>query len=418
MGTEPNLFTGTLIRLKQAQRYLDLPCAVYLRLLSPARSIVVTVPVEMDDGSLKTFTGYRVQYNNARGPTKGGTRYHTGVTLDQATAYAALMTWKCGIVNLPYGGAKGGISCDVSTLSVSELKRLTRRYTYELAPNIGPDIDILAPDMYTDEQTMAWIMDTYSMIKGMSVPGVVTGKPVSIGGTLGIVNLPYGGAKGGISCDVSTLSVSELKRLTRRYTYELAPNIGPDIDILAPDMYTDEQTMAWIMDTYSMIKGMSVPGVVTGKPVSIGGTLGRKGATGKGVVIHIEEALTHLGLAIKCMKVTILGFGKVGREAARLLDEMGAVIVGLADSKSAVYNASGIDLKAIIAYKEKNKTFRGYEGAEDITLDDLIIEETDILIPAAVSGQINDDRAFHRRHRSGRDGRRLSQDLYRISRTI
>lgn len=304
MNTEIDLFANTLKRLEKTQEYLDLPCAVYLRLLSPARSIVVTVPVEMDDGSLKTFTGFRVQYNTARGPTKGGTRYHPGVSLDQTTVYAALMTWKCGIVNLPFGGAKGGVACDSSALTINELKRLTRRYTYELAPNIGPDTDILAPDMYTDEQTMAWAMDTYSMIKGMSVPGVVTGKPVSIGGTLG-----------------------------------------------------------------------------------------RRGATAKGVTINIEEGLTHLGLSIEGMRVTILGFGKVGHEAARLLSEMGALIVGLADSKSAIYNPKGINLEAIAAYKTENKSFRGYKEAEDITIDDLLTQETDILIPAAVSSQINEQNA-------------------------
>ena len=149
------------------------------------RSLIVTIPVEMESGEIISFTGYRVQYNTARGPTKGGIRYHSEVNLDQTTSLAALMTFKCGVVNLPFGGAKGGVTCDSTKMSLKELKQLTRRYTHELAPFIGPDRDIPAPDMYTNAQTMAWMMDTYSMIKGFSVPGVVTGKPISIGGSKG-----------------------------------------------------------------------------------------------------------------------------------------------------------------------------------------------------------------------------------------
>ena len=304
MTNSSGLFQNILKRLETAQQYLELPEVVYNRLTTPARSVTVSVPVEMDNSRVEIFTGYRVQYNTARGPTKGGLRYHPEVSLDQMTAYAALMTWKCGVVDLPYGGAKGGIRCDPTQMSIKEIKAMTRRYTYELSPVIGPDMDILAPDMYTNADTMAWIMDTYSIIKGYSVPGVVTGKPVSIGGTRG-----------------------------------------------------------------------------------------RKDATAKGVAINISEALSFLDISICDLQVSVLGFGKVGAAVARLLDEAGGRIVGLADSRSALYNQAGLDLKAVSEHKEETGSFRGFKGADELRLDELLEIETDILVPAAVSGQINAENA-------------------------
>src|SRR5215469_8615753 len=219
----------------------------------PKRELTVNFPVRMDDGSYKVFTGHRVQYNMARGPTKGGIRYHPQVSLDEVRALAAWMTWKCAVVNLPYGGGKGGIICDPKSMS-----------------------------------------------KG------------------------------------------ELERMTRRYAAEIAPIIGPEVDIPAPDVYTDGQTMAWIMDTYSMQRGYSVPGVVTGKPIALGGSEGRGEATGRGCAYVIREAAPHAGVKVKGGTVAVQGFGNAGSIAAKLLyDEQGAKIVAASDTKGGVYNAGG-----------------------------------------------------------------------------
>ncbi len=268
------------------------------------RSLIVTVPVEMESGEIKSFTGYRVQYNTARGPTKGGIRYHPEVNLDQTTSLAALMTFKCGVVNLPFGGAKGGVACDTTSMSLKEIKQLTRRFTHELAPFIGPDRDIPAPDMYTNAQTMAWMMDTYSMIKGFSVPGVVTGKPISIGGSKG-----------------------------------------------------------------------------------------REWATAEGLIVTLGETLKHLDIAGEGLSVSILGYGNVGSGVARLLAGRGFVIAGLADSKGAIFNSKGLDLKKVTAHKEESGSLKGFKGAEEMTLEELIGQEVDILVPASVEGQLNSENA-------------------------
>jgi glutamate dehydrogenase/leucine dehydrogenase len=185
MSSKRNFFEEVLLTIEEANSHLQLPEDVYHRIRVPRRSLTVSVPVKMDDGKVIYYTGYRVQYDFTRGPGKGGVRYHPLVDLDETTALAALMTLKCGVVDVPFGGAKGGIACDPTSMSRDELERLTRRYTYEIGFIIGPETDIPAPDMYTNEQTMAWMMDTYSMMKGYPVPGIVTGKPVSIGGSLG-----------------------------------------------------------------------------------------------------------------------------------------------------------------------------------------------------------------------------------------
>ncbi|MBI5682021.1 MAG: Glu/Leu/Phe/Val dehydrogenase [Deltaproteobacteria bacterium] len=297
-------YKEVLDRLEDVNRYLNLPDAIYNRLRIPKRAIIVSVPVMMDDGTVKFFEGYRVQHNTARGPTKGGIRYHPKVTLNEITALAALMTWKCAVVDIPFGGAKGGIAVDATKMSRDEIKRMTRRYTYELLPFIGPEQDIPAPDMYTNEQVMAWIMDTYSMAKGYSVPGVVTGKPICIGGSMG-----------------------------------------------------------------------------------------RREATSKGLVAVLLEAVRNLGLSVEGLRTAIIGFGNVGAIAARLLYEKGAKIVAVSDSKGAIYNSRGLNIIDVLKFKRENKTVVGFKPADNITLDELISIDCDVLIPAATEGQINSKNA-------------------------
>ena len=266
----------------------------------PKRELTVNFPVRLDDGSYRTFTGYRVQYNMARGPSKGGIRYHPQVTLDEVRALAAWMTWKCAVVNIPYGGAKGGVICDPKHMSKGELERLTRRYATEI-----------------------------SLI------------------------------------------------------------IGPEIDIPAPDVYTDSQTMAWIMDTYSMQKGYSVPGVVTGKPISLGGSEGRNEATGRGCAYVIREAAKDLGVRIKGGSVAVQGFGNAGNICADILyDEQGAKIVAVSDSKGGIYKADGFNPHAVEEHKKKTGSVVGFPGAKSISNDELLELKVDVLVPAALENQI------------------------------
>jgi glutamate dehydrogenase/leucine dehydrogenase len=266
----------------------------------PKRELTVNFPVRMDDGTYRVYTGYRVQYNMARGPTKGGIRYHPQVTLDEVRALAAWMTWKCAVVNIPYGGAKGGVICDPKNMSRGELERLTRRFASEIAPIIGPEMDIPAPDVYTDSQTMAWIMDTYSMQKGYSVPGVVTGKPISLGGSEG-----------------------------------------------------------------------------------------RGEATGRGCAYVIREAAKDAGVKVKGGTVAVQGFGNAGSVAANILqDEQGAKIVAVSDSKGGIYKADGLNVKAVEAHKAKTGSVVGFPGSKSITNDEVLETKADILIPAALENQI------------------------------
>jgi glutamate dehydrogenase (NAD(P)+) len=266
----------------------------------PKRELTVNFPVRMDDDSYRVFTGYRVQYNMARGPTKGGIRYHPGVTLDEVRALAAWMTWKCAVVNLPYGGGKGGVICDPKHLSRGELERLTRRYASEISPIIGPEMDIPAPDVYTDAQTMAWIMDTYSMQRGYSVPGVVTGKPISLGGSEG-----------------------------------------------------------------------------------------RGEATGRGCAYVIREAAKDAGVKVKGGTVAVQGFGNAGSVAAKILhDEQGAQIVAVSDSKGGIYKADGFDPHAVEAHKQKTGSVTGFPGTKSISNEELLAIKADILVPAALENQI------------------------------
>ena len=276
-----------------------------IRVLSECKkSIEVSVPVAMDDGSVAVFNGYRVTHNMTRGPAKGGIRYHPAVTQDEIKALAMWMTWKCALMGLPFGGAKGGVVCDPKLLSLGELERLTRRYTTEIINEIGPEKDIPAPDVGTDSQVMAWIFDTYSM------------------------------------------------------------NVGH-----------------------------SVLGVVTGKPLSLGGSVGRDGATARGALYCIRTALQKQGGRLPDTRIAVQGFGNVGRNLARLLSEEGARIVALSDSKGGVANAYGIDVPAAIAHKSEHGMLNGLPGADSITNEELIEFECDVLAPCALEQVITADNA-------------------------
>ncbi len=294
-----NPFRIAQIQFDMAAEYLKLDPGLRQILRAPKRVLEVSIPVKMDNGQTKVFVGYRVQHNVSRGPAKGGLRYHPNVTLDEVKALAAWMTWKTATVNLPYGGAKGGIVCDPKRMS-----------------------------------------------KG------------------------------------------ELERMTRRYAAEIQPIIGPEVDIPAPDVYTDAQTMAWIMDTYAMTVGHAVPGVVTGKPVSIGGSEGRADATGRGVMFVIEEACKVKKVSLRGASVAIQGFGNVGSAVARLLAEKKAKIVAISDSRGGVHNPRGIDPLRAMRYKERAGTVVGMPGASRISNDELLALKCDILVPAALENVI------------------------------
>ena len=265
----------------------------------PRRSLSLALPVKMDDGTIRVFEGFRVQHNSARGPCKGGIRYHPAVTFDEVKALASWMTWKCATVNIPFGGAKGGIVCD-----------------------------------------------------------------------------PH------------RLSQGELERLTRRYAYEIMPIIGPDKDIPAPDVYTDSQTMAWIMDTYSMAHGSNAPGVVTGKPTFLGGSFGRNEATARGCMFCVRAACQVLGIKLDQSTVAIQGFGNAGGIAARLLSEDGATIIAVSDSTGAIVNRKGLNIPELLAYKLKTGNVTGFPGSMPIPSEAVLGLECDILIPAALENQI------------------------------
>ncbi|MFH1958423.1 MAG: Glu/Leu/Phe/Val dehydrogenase [bacterium] len=294
-----NPFEIATYQLDMAAKKLKLREDVHKKLRIPKRIVIVSVPIEMDDGSWETFQGMRVQHNMDRGPTKGGIRFHPNVTLDEVKALAAWMTWKCAVVNIPYGGAKGGIKCNPKEMSVKELERLTRRYTTEI----------------------------------MSV-------------------------------------------------------IGPNIDIPAPDVYTNSQTMAWIMDTYSMNKGYPVPGVVTGKPIEIGGSEGRVEATARGCMFNIIESCKHLGMDVKKCSVVIQGFGNAGYTLAYLLEEIGCKIIAVSDSKGGIYNKGGLWPHDVKKHKNKTGSVVNYREADNISNEDILQVKCDILVPAALENVI------------------------------
>ena len=296
---ETNPWEAQATRFDFAARKLNLDAGIWKVLRYPSRELIVHIPVAMDDGSIEVFTGYRVQHSVARGPAKGGIRYAPDVSLDEVRALASWMTWKCAVVNIPFGGAKGGVICDPKRMSQGELERMTRRYTAELIEFIGPEKDVPAPDMGTDEQTMAWIMDTYSMHMRQTVTSVVTGKPVNIGGSRG-----------------------------------------------------------------------------------------RREATGRGISVVCDEALKHLNLSVDGCRVIVQGFGNVGSNAAKLLAEKGYTIIGIAEYDGALFNANGIDIPNLISHRQRTGTINGFREAEPADKAELLTRECDILIPAATENVI------------------------------
>jgi glutamate dehydrogenase (NAD(P)+) len=296
---EENPFEAMMSRFDKAAELLDLEPGLYKVLRQAEKQIIVSIPVMMDNGQVDVYEGYRVLYNTSRGPAKGGIRFDTQVTLEEVKALAAWMTWKCAVVNIPFGGAKGGVKCDPLAMSASELEKLTRRYTS------------------------------------------------------GIINI-----------------------------------LGPDSDVPAPDVNTNERVMAWVMDTYSMHVGHTTTAVVTGKPVELGGSLGRREATGRGCMIVTKEALKHLGMPVKGTTVAVQGFGNVGSVAAQLLAKEGCKIVAIGDRSASLYNPNGIDVDDAIAYVQKNRSLQGYTKADVIPSADLLTVKVDVLLPAALENVI------------------------------
>ncbi|HEX4922627.1 MAG TPA: Glu/Leu/Phe/Val dehydrogenase [Bdellovibrionales bacterium] len=294
------LYQNVVANLEAAGKVINIDPNILERLKKPKRAIIVSVPVRMDDHSVKVFTGYRVQHNQTLGPWKGGIRYHESVTLSEVAGLAMLMTFKNSLVQLPLGGAKGGITVDPTKLSRTEKQNMTRRYTSEISNFIGPEIDVPAPDVGTDAQTMAWIMDTYSQEKGYAVPAVVTGKPLEIGGSLG-----------------------------------------------------------------------------------------REGATGRGAIYCMEEMCNKVGLKVSNLTVAIQGFGNVGTFAAQCGNELGAKVIAVSDVSGGIYNQKGLDIQKLLAHYKAKRTFEGFEGCERITNEDLLAMKVDVLIPAALDGVIN-----------------------------
>lgn len=288
----------------EAADFLDLEADLREYLKLPERWLTVNFPVKMDDGSVHVFTGHRVQHSTTRGPAKGGIRYHPGVTIDVVKALATWMTWKCAIVGIPFGGGKGGVACNPKEMSTQELERLTRRYASEISPIIGPDRDIPSPEVYTNAQTMAWFMDTYSMTTGYCSPGIVTGKPLSIGGSLG-----------------------------------------------------------------------------------------RRESTGRGCVYSIVEASKHLGIDLNGSRVVIQGFGNAGSAVGKLIQEYGSKVIAVSDSRGGIYCESGLDARKVFDFKEKTGSVIEFEGAERLTNDELLALECEILVPAALENVLTAENA-------------------------
>jgi glutamate dehydrogenase (NAD(P)+) len=301
---EGNPFEAMMSRFDYAAQRLSLDPGLYKVLRAPEKQIIVSVPVMRDSGEVDVYTGYRVLYNTSRGPAKGGIRFDTAVTLDEVTALAAWMTWKCAVVNIPFGGAKGGVVCDPFQLSNAELERITRRYT-------------------------AAIIET----------------------------------------------------------------LGPDSDVPAPDVNTNERVMAWIMDTYSMHKRHTVTAVVTGKPVEMGGSLGRREATGRGCMLVTREALKRLRMPIDGTRVAIQGFGNVGSVAAQLMENLGLMVVAVSDKSGGIYNPKGLKIRDVLQHYRQRRLLSDYKDAEHITNEDLITLDCDVLVPAAMENVITSHNA-------------------------
>ena len=303
LGAE-NPFESMMARFDEAAHHLDLEPGLRKVLRHPEKQLIVAIPIQRDNGDVEVFTGYRVLYNTARGPAKGGIRFDMQVTLDEVKALAAWMTWKCAVVNLPFGGSKGGVVCDPSNMSIGELERLTRRYTS------------------------------------------------------GIIDM-----------------------------------LGPDSDVPAPDVNTNERMMAWIMDTYSMHKRHTVTAVVTGKPISMGGSLGRREATGRGCMIVTREALKQLKLPIEGTRVAVQGFGNVGSISAQLMAQQGMKVIAVSDKDGGIYNANGFDILDVMRHVKEQKFLKTYKNADHITNAELLQLDTDVLVPAALENVITDENA-------------------------
>ncbi|HEY6092712.1 MAG TPA: Glu/Leu/Phe/Val dehydrogenase [Gemmatimonadales bacterium] len=303
---EENPFEAMMERFDHAAKLLNLDRGLYKVLRNPEKQIITSVPIVRDNGEVEVFTGYRVLYNTSRGPAKGGIRFDLNVTLEEVKALAAWMTWKCALVNIPFGGAKGGVVCDPTTMSMAELEKVTRRYTSSIIETLGPDSDVPAPDVNTNERVMAWIMDTYSMHK--------------------------------------------------RHT---------------------------------------VTAVVTGKPVEMGGSLGRREATGRGCMIVTREALTKLGMTLKGARVAVQGFGNVGSVAADLMSKEGASIVAVSDKSTALHNPKGLDVQDMLKWAKEHRQLAGYPKAETIQHGELLTVDCDVLVPAATENVITSKNARH-----------------------
>jgi glutamate dehydrogenase (NAD(P)+) len=301
---ESNPYENAMKQLESTARLIKLDPDVHEMLRNPKRILSVSLPVKMDDGHVKNFQGYRVQYNDARGPFKGGIRYHPKVTLDEVKALATWMTWKCSVVDIPYGGAKGGVICDPKNMSNSEKERVTRRYTAMIADFIGPYRDVPAPDVYTDSQTMAWILDTYSQIKGYQVP----------------------------EC-------------------------------------------------------------VTGKPIALGGSEGRNNSTARGCIICAREAAKQLKVPLKGATAAIQGYGNAGSWSAVFLQELGVKVVAVSDSQGAIYSKNGLDSAKTLKHKEEKGSVVGLGGSEQVEPEKLLELDVDILVPAALENSITADNA-------------------------
>ena len=301
---EENPFEAMMARFDRAAELLDLERGLFKVLRNPEKQVTVSIPVMMDNGEIEVFTGHRVLYNTSRGPAKGGIRFDMNVTLEEVKALAAWMTWKCAVVNLPFGGGKGGVVCDPTKMSNAELEKVTRRYT-------------------------AGIIQT----------------------------------------------------------------LGPDSDVPAPDVNTNERVMAWVMDTYSMHVGHTVTAVVTGKPVEMGGSLGRREATGRGCMIVTKQALAELGMPVRGTTVAVQGFGNVGSIAAQLLTQEGCSVVAISDRAGAFHSRGGIDIEAAISHVKKNRTLEGFAGGDRISNEELLSLDVDVLLPAALENVITSKNA-------------------------
>ncbi|MEN6642694.1 MAG: Glu/Leu/Phe/Val dehydrogenase [Armatimonadia bacterium] len=307
---EYNPRQAALQQLAEAAERINLSPAIHEKLKYPKRILTVSIPTAMDDGTERVYTGYRVQHSMERGPCKGGIRYHPDVTLDEVTALAMWMTWKCAVVNIPFGGAKAGVICDP--------KHMSQR---------------------------------------------------------------------------------ELERMTRRFASELLPIIGPEMDIPAPDVYTNAQVMAWIMDTYSMNKGYVVPGVVTGKPLELGGSLGRETATARGCAFCIQETLAALNMSAQDICVAVQGFGNAGSYCAMFAQQSGAKVVAVSDSHGGIYCHQGLNVPALMRHKQETGSVVGFQGCDEITNEELLEVQCEVLIPAALENVITTDNASRIRAR-------------------